>query len=349
MARLNLCVALQRSHEPLAALHEAHVALDVLMALPAESLLAACCLCRVWKIAESADRSALWRALVFKWWPALACLPATSCIDWQQRYRVLLQHGTEYALKIDPLSLFSFVLQGRWEGSEAPAFSQLATASRTARSVEAGDSTVEILDALQLELELDAAIPLPPSWLAADPATDEPAAGYPAADGLEITILVHARASGKVAHLLSLSIRKESIFPRESIDPRPDEMWPEKVLRDWDFHALPNKFKAKVDTRAFPTNAGCGLPKGPQRQRADVPWLSEAASGGIDLSSVASAPIIEVDPATINFRVEEAVPRLSGICIQPNVIFEIHAVHRAIFIPLQAGNLSGLLDLLYWS
>ena len=38
MARLNLCVALQRSHEPLAALHEAHVALDVLMALPAERL-----------------------------------------------------------------------------------------------------------------------------------------------------------------------------------------------------------------------------------------------------------------------------------------------------------------------
>eukprot|EP00966_Prymnesium_polylepis_P001369 31494-Prymnesium_polylepis.1 len=59
---------------------------------------------------------------------------------------------------------------------------------------------------------------------------------------------------------------------------------------------LPPSFRANIAAEQYPTNAGCGLRRGPRGQRAEVPWLTRMLEE-VDLRGIMpSPPILEMSP-----------------------------------------------------
>lgn len=324
----------------------------LLASLTADTLSTAACVSKAWQNAVQADHTSLWRSLVLSRWPGLAAIAtAPASVDWRRRYRTLSRHGlvdTEPEHE-DPLSQLKFLVQGRWEENGAPAFSLVGEGSGVSCMISLSIAQrVEVRDALRIEVTLPESAPLPSGWQTLEPA----AAG--ARDGLEIEVLLHNDATSAVAHLFSLSIRKEAVSYRPAADgaARP-------LVGDWAaaHAALPASagaegspggatVMASVDTWAFPTNAGCGTP-GASGSRAEVPWMAPLTKD-INLGELLTTPpALEVKPLTLGFCVREGVPRLCSVRMEP--VTRVSVPWGDIGFPLQTSGVPGLHDLLDWA
>jgi hypothetical protein len=175
-----------------------------------------------------------------------------------------LVRGTGSQPDTEPLEKFQFVFQGRWEASGVRAFSKVATARKVCKTLSGGTGggeRIEVRDALQLDLELEEGVTVPPAWLTTA------AAAQGSYDGLEVEILVHCVANGSVAHFLSLSIQKEGIFRIEEMSDVPEPIGM-AIGSEYLAHEgfLPPSFRANIAAEQYPTNAGCGLRRGPRGQ-----------------------------------------------------------------------------------
>lgn len=169
-------------------LEDGGLVVNILGALDAHGLATMCCTSQPWAAAEKENRRTLWRNLALKRWPELGL---GRQVDWRNRYRVLLQNGkpNERDKAEDPLADYTFVIQGRWEGDarETPAFSGSVAAQSYSATISLHGNALEFKDAFQLDLQLQASLPLRPTG-----ATGPGAASFnvfgPADTALEVTV-----------------------------------------------------------------------------------------------------------------------------------------------------------------